>query len=326
MIAKVNLDLFSPFLLFGKKNNTPPIAQTLSLEESKGKAKPKGIIVGKYEFAEGKLKFYIIKGVFKKRWVAIKEFPAVELTNVESIENGLAITWNGATYYFLHQKKSESFSGLRDQILALLAEQKQTVEKKQKQSQLKADLVAALNSTLGIVDLTFDILTGLHAKRVNWQILNAYSQRLMGGVSWTGQILPPLKVDPSKVLDAITKQVPKEVSKEALGVLKVIYDYFNCLPNKEYTTENSEIFENAKNAMTNYLILNDVMFARVIGQKDDPEELAALGNAFSMLIDESNIKISLDSVASSIIQTRMTGREVDADNFREIFREKFALL
>jgi hypothetical protein len=78
--------------------------------------------------------------------------------------------------------------------------------------------------------------------------------------------------------------------------------------------------------MTNYLILNDVMFARVTGQKDDPEELAALGNAFSMLIDESSIKISLDDVASSIKKTSTPDREVDVDNFREIFREKIALL
>jgi hypothetical protein len=123
--------------------------------------------------------------------------------------------------------------------------------------------------------LTFNILIGLHEKRVNWQSLRAYSDRLVCGVSWTGQTLPPLNVDLSKISDAVIKQVPKDVSGEVLGVLKAIYAYFYSLPNREDTTENLELMKNAKNAMTIYLILNDVMFARVTGQKDDPKELAA---------------------------------------------------
>ena len=249
MTTIVNLNPFSTVLLFGGKKNTQPITQTSPAEKPERKTKLKGTIVGKYEFAEGKLKFYAIKGVFKKRWVAINEFPVAEITNVDSIGNGLIITWNGATHYFLHQKKSESFNGLRDHILGLLAEQQQTTEKNRKQSELKADLKAALKATLSTVDLTFDILKGLHEKRVNWQNLNSFSDRLVSGLSWTGQTLPPLNVDLSKISDAITKQVPKEVSIEVLGVLKAIYAYFYSLPNKEDITENYELLKNAKNAM-----------------------------------------------------------------------------
>jgi len=326
MTAIVNLNPFSAVLLFGRKKNTQPITQTSPAEKPERKPKLKGTIVGKYEFAEGKLKFYAIKGVFKKRWVAINEFPVAEITNVDSIGNGLIITWNGATHYFLHQKKSESFNGLRDQILGLLAEQQQTTEKNRKQSELKADLKAALNATLSTVDLTFDILIGLHEKRVNWQHLNSFSDRLVGGLSWTGQTLPPLNVDFSKISDAITKQVPKEVSREVLGVLKAIYAYFYSLPNKEDITENHEFLKNAKNAMTIYLILNDVMFARVTGQKDDPKELAALENAMSMLIDAANVKISLDDIASSIQKTSAPDSKIDLDDFRENFREEITPL
>jgi hypothetical protein len=326
MTAIISLNPFSAILLFGRKKKTPSIAPTSPPEKPEHKPQLKGTIVGKYEFAEGKLKFYAIKGVFKKRWVAINEFPAAEITNVDSIGNGLIITWNGATHCFLHQKKSESFNGLRDQILGLLAEQQQAMEKNQKQSELKANLKAALNATLDTVDLTFNILIGLHEKRVNWQSLKAYSDRLVCGVSWTGQTLPPLNVDLSKISDAIIKQVPKDVSREVLGVLKAIYAYFYSLPNKEDTTENLELMKNAKNAMTIYLILNDVMFARVTGQKDDPKELAALENAVSILIDPANIEINLDDIASSIQKTSAPDSKIDVDDFRENFREQIATL
>ena len=326
MIARVNFNPFSAALLFGRKKNNQPIAQTSSQEEPKRKPKLKGTTVGKYEFAEGKLKLYALNGVFKKRWAAINEFSAAEIPNVDAIGNELSLTWNGATYFFLHQKKNESFSALRDQILGFRAEQQQTTEKNQKENQVKADLKAALKGTLNTIDLTFDILIGLHEKRVNWQSLNAYSDRLVAGVIWTGQTLPPLDVDLSQISDAITKQVPREVSKQALGILKAIHNYFNSLPNKEDTKANSGLFENAKKAMTSYLILNDVFFARVTGQRDDPKELAALENALSMLIDEWHIKISLDEIAASIQKTVSPDSEVAVDNFREIFREQIALL
>ena len=325
MTAIVNLNPFSAVLLFGRKKNTQPIAQTSPPEETESKPKLKAAIVGKYEFAEGKLRFYAIKGVFKKRWVAINEFPADEITNVESNGNWLSINWNDISYSFLHQKKSESFNDLRDQILRLLAEQQQNKEKTKRESQLKADLTAVLNATLDTVDLSFDILMELHEKRVNWQSQNTYLDRLVNRVSWTGQTLPPLNVDLSKISDAITKQVPKAVSREALSVLKAIYGYFNSLPNKKDPTKNSDLFENAKNAMINYLMLNDVIFARVTGQKDDPEELAALDNAFSISIDKSN-QISLDYIASSIQKTSLSNSDVNVDYLREIFREQITLL
>jgi hypothetical protein len=140
------------------------------------------------------------------------------------------------------------------------------------------------------------------------------------------QTLPPLNLELNRISDAITKEVPKEVSKEALSVLKAIYNYFNNLPNKEDTTENSKLFENAKNTMTNYLMLNDVIFAKVTGQEDDPEELAALENALSKLIDESNIKISLNDIASSIQKTKTFEGKVEVDYIRKIFREQIVLL
>lgn len=319
-------DPFSAVLLFGRNKEPRPITQTSGPEKTESKQKLKSAIVGKYEFSEGKLTFYVAKGLFKKRWETINEFPVAEITNVDNIGNGLIITWNGATYSFLHQKKSESFRLLYDQILGLLAEQQQTKEKNQKETQLKADLKAALDATLSTVDLTFDLLIRLHEKRVNWQSLNAYSDRLVGGVSWIGQSLPPLNVELYRISDAITKEVPKEVSKEALGVLKAIYGYFSNLSNKEDATENSKLFENARNTVISYLMLNDVMFARITGQEDDPEEIGALENVLSTLIDESNIEISLNDVVSSIQKTSTSDGKVEVDDFRKIFRDQIALL
>jgi hypothetical protein len=73
-------------------------------------------------------------------------------------------------------------------------------------------------------------------------------------------------------------------------------------------------------------MLNDVIFAKVTGQEDDPEELAALENALSKLIDESNIKISLNDVASSIQKTKTSEDKVEVDYIRKIFREQIVLL
>lgn len=325
MTNMANINQFSVVLLFGRKKKNQAITQTSPPENPERTPKLKGTIVGKYEIIEGKLKFYAIKGVFKKRWVAISEFPIFEITNVDSIGHGLNLTWNGITYSFLHQKESETFSELRDQLLGLLAEQQQMTEKTRKENQLRAELVAVLNTTLGAVDLTFEILLELHEKRVNWKSLTAYSDNLTRGVSWTGEILPPLTVDFSSISDAITRQVPKEISRETLSVLKAIYIYFGSLPNKE-DTEGSELFEKAKNAMICYLMLNDVIFARETGQKDDPQELEALEKALSRLSDESKIKISLDEIVASIQKTSEPGSKVDVDDFREIFRQQITLL
>jgi hypothetical protein len=326
MTAIGNINHCSMVLLFARKKEKPSVTQTSYPEKPNAKPKLKGISVGKYELSEGNLKFYAVKGVFKKRWTLVNEFPAAELANVESIDNWLSITWNDVAYSFLHQKKSESFSGLRDQILGLITLHQQTSEKNQKLSQLKAHLIATLNEIFGPVDLSFNILMGLHDKRVNWLNLQHYSDKLMSEVNWTGQTLSPLNVDPKLMNDAITKQVPREVSKEALGILKAIYHYFNTLPNKEDMEENRKLFENTKNAIISYLIINDVLFARATGQKDDPEELAALENALSMLASESNIKISWDDIVTSTQKASAHGSEGGVNYFREILKKQITLL
>ncbi len=208
-------------LLFGKRKN---LQTTTELLQEKP-LKPKASAVAKYEISDNFVKFFDAKGFPKKRWILVREIPLGEITSVESFGNELRITWNGAVCQFVFKKKTESFSTLCDQIKGLLEEQQKVVESSDKTGLTKSDFAGLINGSIGIVDLSFDILMGLHAKRVNWARLEACVDKVGGGWDFIGQTLAPLNLDFSKISAAVKRQVPKETSKEIFVVLKSIYGY-----------------------------------------------------------------------------------------------------
>lgn len=225
------------FFKLKKKNRA---ADLLAQENALGlkpqstlKPKIKSIPIEKTEIVNDTVKFSVEKGLFKKRWVAVKEIPVFEITGLESSGSELTVTWKGATDSFIVKKKGESFSKLREQIQGMLDEHQKALEYNAKATQRKTDIIGIINASVGVVDLSFDVLMGLQVKKINWTRLETYASGLGENLTFAGQTMAPLTLDFSKVSDAIKSQVPRNASKETFNVLKSIYGYFDGLKLEE---------------------------------------------------------------------------------------------
>ncbi len=132
---------------------------------------------------------------------------------------------------------------------------------------------------------------GLHEKRADWIRLKKCAAGLGGGWSFSGQTLAPLSLDVTGILAAVKRQAPKDTAKEAYGILKQVYVYFEGLKPNGDQKENVRNFENAKAAVLAYYTLNDVLFGKIVGDADNDRENAAFESALMQLADDSNVKV-----------------------------------
>ena len=317
-IAPAITTIAFPLLIGGRKNTDTATDRPSPLKKSKG------LLVEKYELSNDVLKFFVAKGFPKKRWVQIKEIPVYEITSIESFGNELSINWNGSVYEFIFKKRNESFVMLRDQIRGLLEGQRKNIEITEKANQRKNDLNSLLNSSISIVDLSFNILMGLSRKKIRWDILEGHVSSLGTNLSFKGQTMEPLNVDFEDFIVAIKKQALKETSKEAFNILKTIYNYFENL--KAEDDLNLDL-QNAKTAMLAYYTLNDLMFAKFVGGDADDKENLALESALLSLADKSNIKVTFQELNASIERIGVEGENHGlVEDTRAIFKSQLRLL
>jgi hypothetical protein len=314
------------FLLFGRKKKQPP--QAGSVQEAPAKPKPSkltGLKVAKYEVAEDKIKFSNMKGLFKKRWVVEKEYPIYEVTAVESIGNWLSLTWNNVAYQFM-LKKGESFAKLQEQIQTMQIERQKANALNERVALRKADLLGLIDRSLPIVDSSFDILIGLHAKRVDWRQIEACAQTLGPSFSYKPTTLPQLELDFAAIGIAVKSQVAKDTSKETLSALKAVHGYFIGLKPEDDLAGFYPNFEHAKAAVLAYYTLNDLLLARVVGEKDSKKEIAYLEE---LLKTFEGTAVKVDSAA---LLGAVDGASVEASRgnavfeVRALFREQLKQL
>ncbi len=181
------------------------------------KTKPKGPEVGKFELSDNQVKFFVAKGLGKKKWVVVREIPVLEIEHIEKSENQLTVTSKGVAEWFFTKEKADSFGPLVDKVNGILEEQRvsqqKAAEASQKAALRRSELLAVINSSIGIVDLSFDVLIGLQDKRINWPQIEAFSSGLNEKLNFTGQTLPPLNVDYSKIAVAVKTQAGKRSLK-----------------------------------------------------------------------------------------------------------------
>ncbi len=293
----------------------------------KPKPKVKGIPVGKAEVVGEMVKFSVAKGFFKKSWVTLKEVPVFEIVGINSFGNELTVTWKDLTESFVFKKKGESFSKLHAQIEGLLEEHKKMLESQEKATQRKTDLTSVLNASVGVVDLSFDILMSLQVKKVDWSRLEAYADGLGTGLSFSGQTLAPLNVDFSIVTSAIKNRTPKDASKEAFTVLKLIHEYFDGLNLDEDIAETHPNFKDARAVIFAYYTLNDLLLAKIVGEKDIQNESNSLELALEGLANETNVKVNLEELRGSIDKMSVGAETDDAVSYaRDIFKEQLRQL
>jgi hypothetical protein len=285
--------------------------------------------VNKAEISDNTVKFFIAKGRRKKEWVLVKEIPVLEIERIEKFGNELTVTSKGVTNTFFTKEKTNSFGALVEQVNGILEEQRnlqKTVETNEQTALRRTELLTVVNSSIGTVDLLFDVLIGLQDKHINWQQLEAYSNSLGENLNFTGQTLPPLNLNCQKIADSVKTHLPKEASKEAFSILKAAYTYFNSLNPEAATQETQPSIQTAKTLMQGYFMLNDLLLAKCVGEADSTRETGELEAALQSLA-EANFKVNVEELKVSIDRVGLeSDKQTLIEDSRAIYKEQLKQL
>jgi hypothetical protein len=185
------------------------------------------------------------------------------------------------------------------------------------------ELLEVLNASIGIIDLSFNILISLEKKRINWQLLEDYFKDFGETFSLIGQTMPPLNLNFLKISSAIERHIPKETSKETRTILKIIYNYFDTLSLDEDIKENTPNFMSAKVMIISYYMLNDLLLGKVVGDIENKKEINQLENVLQTLANNTDFKVNIETFKVSLDKVIS---ENDLENFiaesRGVFKEQ----
>jgi hypothetical protein len=309
-----------------KKHQPPP--PLVTPEEAPAPAKPVPppkppmIWISKAEIADNKLKFSTKQGLLRKKWVILKEIPLTDLFLLESVGSTLTVTTKDATFMFGYPKKGESFSKFQTEVAEALEAQHKARLAQEQAARRRSDLNGLIHASTHIVDVSFDILMGLQQKRVNWPLLEGYVNRLGGTPSFWGPTVPPLSLDFSAVDAAVKRRVPQEASDETFAMLKLVYAYFEALK-KEETSQLHPNFKDAHAVVAAYYTLNDMLFAKVVGAKENQNETSALKTHLDALAADTTFQVDFEALTKSVSQ--IGGLDVDVGDAVEDTRDLFKM-
>lgn len=263
------------------------------------KAKPKGIPVNKVEVVDGKVKFFVAKGMGKKRWVNIKEIAVDDIDNIEATGNELTITSkSGIDSFFM--KENPNFSKVSEEVNGILAGRRQSKETVDKAALRRSELLDVINASIGWVDVSFDVLIGLQEKHVDWQRLEGYAGNFAVPFDFKAQTLPPLNLDFSGIIVASKKQASQDTSKEAYSILKTVYSYFDGLSPDGEVVDSKPSLKEAKALILAYYLLNDLLLGRVVGDKENKRETVEFEGVLQKLADVTNFKVNAGELLGSV--------------------------
>ena len=287
----------------------------------------KGIEVAKVELSGGVIKFFVAKGRGKKQWVAAREIPVSEVESIEKFGTELKVTWKGTADTFFTREKNDLFGEVADQVNQTLEQKRKSAEEKEKAAKRKTDLFGVVSAALGVTDLSFNVLTSLQEKRINWQLIEEYAKGLSDTMNYTAQTLPPLKLDFSKIVQAAQTQVAKEASNEAFNLLKAEFGYFDGLNFEDDIKGNHPNIHDVKSMISAYFMLNDLLLGKVVGDKDSKEETSQLEAVLLKLAAETSFKVNVDELKDYIgkIDPNADKKKV-IDKSRAVFKEQIKQL
>jgi hypothetical protein len=254
------------------------------------------IAVTDYEITNGVLKFFNAKGLIRKKVVVVREIPIHEIGTVESYWNELSISWNGVTNIFLKKNSYESFSELRDKILLLLEEHKRNLADIKKYEELKKELIATTDALIPVIDVCFDMLRGLQAKRVDWKQENEYSNNIDKNMIIANTSIHPITLDFTEVAKAASLESSIKVANECRKLLRSIYEYFQNLDVVADVANKHPNVRDGFNLIELYYCINDVFLGKVVKDKDNKEEMEYIEKLTRQLSDDTNIKVKIDEL------------------------------
>jgi hypothetical protein len=140
----------------------------------------------------------------------------------------------------------------------------------------------------------------LHQKRVDWSRIEASVQPLCSNFSFKSQSLAPFEIEFFNVVAAVKSQDVKETSKETFNVLKAIHDYFQGLKTQDDLAEVTPNFEHVKAVVMAYYTLNDLLLAKITGEKDSKEEMSYLDGMIKVLSAATNVKLGSETLLAIV--------------------------
>ena len=259
-----------------------------------------GLGSGSLEFIDNSLRFYIEKGRFKKQQQLAKEIPTVDIHEVILEGKELSITWKGSHDIFVLDdiESSEVFLG---KVLRTSEEPKKASEDEIVVKPQSSEVGKILNAGLDITDFLFDILKSLNG----WIDWNRVKGLVNKSVSRFGEIKDQkfgfLELDFSNIKLAVNEHEHKEVSKEALDLLRLLYDNFVNAEseNAGLRAIHPNYFE-AKTAIHANYILNDIALGSILGDKTVIEEQRELFLTLEDLGKSANLKINTNLIESIV--------------------------
>jgi hypothetical protein len=278
--------------------------------------------VSDFELSNGILKFFNLQGLFRKKAVVIREIPVSEICSVESYWNELSITWNGVTNIFFKKNSFESYSDLRDKILALLEENQATLLKRQNAGLRQTELVALIKGVAPVIDVCFDVLMLLHEKRLDWAKINQISINMLQDLTLTGQTLPPLSLNFSNFSHAVTTKTPEVVSTEVYSLLWAIHDYFWNLPQGEAADEQVN-FKSVLAIIDSYYAINDIFLGKVVEDKDNDKETQFLEWSIARFSENLCLNVNVEALKDNFSKFDLVDDKAEAiSDARRIFIEQ----
>lgn len=259
-------------------------------------SKPKSIPITEVEVIGEKIIFFGTSGFPKKLRVASKEIPIHEITNIESLGHELKVTWKGITYTFLAKKKLELLNKLQDEVKTVIQARQNSLENNDKAIFRNTELSGIIYSSIDIIDLLFDTLIALQEKQINWQNLETSYCFLEEMNNSARQTISPLNLNFQKVSSAIKKQSSEDTSRETYEILKTIFGYFSRLYRNCDSKECFRDFQNANELVLAYLLLNELLLGKVVGDKEDIGEILQLESALQNLSIDANFKINIEEL------------------------------
>ena len=208
-----------------------------------------------------------------------------------------------------------------------------TFEKRQKliddigKVSLRADeLLRVIDGSMGIIDLSFDILAAFNEKRINWQRIEDKAEDFGEVYSFAGQTMPSLNLGFIRVSSATKKHLLSETIEEVRAILKVIYYYFDGLNLDEDIKGSIPNFLSVKAIILSYFTFNDLLLGKVVGDKENPKEKHQLESVLQILAN-MDFKVNTDELMANInkIASESDLERVIYDS-REIFKEQLRLL
>jgi hypothetical protein len=185
------------------------------------------------------------------------------------------------------------------------------------------ELLESINSSIVIVDLSFNILFALHQKHINWELLEEYSKHFGEYYNFDGQSMPPFSLDFFRISSAINRKVAKDTSKEAHVLVKAVYEYFNALDLNDDFQHCIPNYISAKAIISSYIALNDLLFCKVVNQKINAREQSYLKSLLQILSYGTNFKVDFNNLMSSfnrlIPENELEGFINDT---RELFKQQ----